>query len=69
MDCLHNPYTLNFKSCPTWIRTKTNRTKNCCTTLILSDKQFKVFVIVMMSFTFDDANIRTILISANKNVL
>jgi len=28
-----------------------------------------VFVIVMMSFTFDDANIRTILISANKNVL
>lgn len=40
MDCLHNPYTLNFKSCPTWIRTKTNRTKNCRTTLILSDKQF-----------------------------
>ncbi len=37
MDCLHNPYTLNFKSCPTWIRTKTNRTKNCRTTLILSD--------------------------------
>jgi len=25
--------------------------------------------IVMMSFTFDDANIRTILISANKNEL
>ncbi len=41
MDCFHNPYMLNFKSCPTWIRTKTNRTKNCRTTLILSDKQFK----------------------------
>jgi hypothetical protein len=27
------------ESCPTWIRTKTNRTKICRTTIILSGKK------------------------------
>lgn len=30
---------LSFFCCPTWIRTKTNRTKICRTTIILSGNQ------------------------------
>ncbi len=66
MDCFHNPYTLNFKSCPTWIRTKTNRTKNCRTTLILSDNVSKK--LTFPPFLFDDAKIEICFKNQNANL-
>ena len=30
---ISSAYGLFFLSCPTWIRTKTNRTKTCCATI------------------------------------
>lgn len=38
-----------FLCCPTWIRTKTNSTKNCRTTFILSGKQLSTRCLIVLT--------------------
>ncbi len=69
MDCFHNPYTLTLKVVRPGFEPRQTEPKTVVLPLYYRTNNSKVIAIVMMSFTFDDANIRTILISANKNEL